>query len=174
MEFKDVLKSNIRDKADVDNEAKQQRRDELSKRASATITTAKSCLLNEAKNGNHTTFEGKTTIIANVPLHPEFFDLTIKKQPGKYHRTLLGQVVTTEPSKIISTLDLAPAMREDFLFFLEQVKSMASAEGIVVKGYFVEHNVKHTKGKLPYTVEDLIFQLFKHEWTLKLEVEATL
>ncbi len=174
MNFQDVLKSNIRDKADVDAEAKQRRRDELSKRASATVTTAKSCLLNEAQNGNHTTVDGKTIIIANVPLHPEFLDLTIKKQPWKYRRTLLGQVVTTEPSKIISTLDLAPAMREDFLFFLEQVKSMASAEGIVVKGYFVEHNVKHTKGKLPYTVEDMIFQLFKHEWTLKLEVEATL
>lgn len=174
MEFKDILKSNIRDKAEVDAEAKQRRQDELSKSASATVTTAKSCLLNEAKSGNHTTVDGKTIIIATVPLHPEFFDLTVKKQPGKYHRTLLGQVVTTEPSKIISTLDLAPAMREDFLFFLEQVKAMASAEGIVVKGYFVEHNVKHTKGKLPYTVEDMIFQLFKHEWTLKLEVEATL
>ena len=57
MEFKDILKSSIRDKADVDAEAKQRRKDELSKRASAIITTAKSCLLNEAKNGNHTTVD---------------------------------------------------------------------------------------------------------------------
>ena len=174
MNFQDTLKSNIREKSEVDAENKKQRQDELSKRASNTVATAKSYLLNEAKNGNHTTLGEKTIITANIPLHPEFFSLTVKKKPGKYRRTLLGQVVSTKPAMIVSTFDIDPIMREDFQFFLSCFRSFASTEGIVVKDCFVEHNVKHTKGKLPYTVEDMIFQLFKHEWMLKVEVEATI
>lgn len=104
MNFQDTLKSNIRAKSEVDAETKKQRQDELSKRASNTVATAKSYLLNEAKNGNHTTVGEKTIITANIPLHPEFFSLTVKKKPVKYRRTILGQVVSTEPAMIVSNV----------------------------------------------------------------------
>ncbi len=155
-------------------EKEEQLRRHLYARAEKTLSSAKTELLKNARSGNYITANDKTIVKAYVWIESEYFRLTIEKQPCKYQRKMFGKVVVSEPAKVISTLELDPDRYDDFCYFFENLKNMAEDEKISIKGYFIEHSSKHTREALPYRYEDPVMQLFKHEWQLMVEFEATI
>lgn len=183
MGFKDELKANLGERIDPVEKQKEERKAELISKAANVLEHAKYYLIRKAKDGEYTVVGDKSIVVASTNLPYEFLKCSHDSTPRRWGKTLFGGAYLINSETHIFNLDIDPGMRNDFRFFFDQLKTMAEAEGITVKGYSVEHPHKNIKEKLPYTLKviienraaenDDIHYGRRYSWSLTADFETT-
>ena len=171
MNFQDSLKSTYRDIEEVNRENRSKRNEDLLQKAKDTFETVKKLFLQAARKGECTEVDGKKIVVVSFFMPTEFLEKSNWKKPRKYGKTFWGKTVVTEPESWVSRFDIKPEMLADYNLFISYLTELASEEGVVVKGVFLQNKRTQQRENIPYSVEG-IFKENELDWSLFVECET--